>query len=286
MRLTLLLTAAGLCLFLFAAFIKHRPKGCGSVQIWSHRGHLDSSSPDSKSWSCQHVLTELKKNEIRHLDVDILFHEGNAIVAHPTEMGTDLGNFSPSPCSRMLLTEFIEMLQTHFGEDFYVTMEPKSAWTQEGPFLSPPEKVVGGILDSLDKRPVPHQRCGVILDTWQAEDSRIAPLVYRIQQHCIMVTPFRRNVAPLDEKDVPPPAFKMMMPTHELFGGPDGKWWLHKMHKAHAQVILWVVDTVENLTKALKLDGVHGVISNHPVRLKKMYEEICPRTDIKLSLDV
>lgn len=254
----------------------NKPIGCGVVQIWSHRGHLDSYSSESATWTCDHVLASLHENGITHIDVDVIYHDGVALVAHPAEMQEQLGSFSPSPCSKLPLGDFIVLLNKHYGNDGYLlTMEPKSAWKDAGDFLAAPQDVIASILDAIDEHPISKDRCGIILDTWQADDPRVNRLLKRIEEHCQLVTPLRRSDAPLEADDVPPAKFSIIMPTIELFGGEDGKWWLKQAQQNKAKVVVWVVDSLAVLQKALQLKGVHGVISNHPVVLKKMYDEVC-----------
>lgn len=254
----------------------NRPFGCDIIQIWSHRGHLDSSAPERTTWTCDHVLTTLFDNGITRFDVDLIYHDGVSIVAHPTEMKEQLENFSPSPCSKLPLVDFITLLNKHFGETgYFVTMEPKSAWKEEGDFLAAPQDVITGILDVLEEHPIADKNCGIILDLWQAQDPRVNLLLDRIEDHCQLVTPLRKSQAPLEADDVPPSSFSIIMPTIELFGGQDGKWWLKQAHSNKAQVVVWVVDTMATLRKALHLKGLNGVISNNPVKLKKMYDDIC-----------
>lgn len=257
------------------------------VRIWSHRGHLDSSAPESRDWTCDHVLATLQESGIRHFDIDILLFEGESVVAHPSEMSNDLGNFSPSPCSKIPLKSFIQKLKQYYGPNgFFVTMEPKSAWMEEAEFLSPPQDVVSGILKVLEEEPIPHQHCGIILQSWQLKDTRVAPLEYRINQHCVVSVPLKRNDAPLSEANFPAVS-KLIMPTLELFGGAaDGDWFLRECQRHSSHVILWIVDTMESLQRSLRLKGVHGVISNHPVRLKRMYEDICNGYNVRGSVDL
>ena len=264
----------------------NRPVGCGVVQVWSHRGHLDSSAPESKTWTCDHVLQTLQENGIRHLDVDLIYHQGKSMVAHPTELQAELGDFSPSPCSKLPLADLIGLLNQHYGDKggYMITMEPKSAWKEPGPFLAAPQDVITGILDVLDEHPIPDKNCGIILDTWQAEDPRVNLLMDRIEDHCQLVTPLRKNQAPLEADDLPPSSFSIIMPTIELFGGTDGKWWLKQQQQQQqqqkSQIVVWVVDTMAVLQKALQLKGVNGVISNNPVKLKAMYDEVCATTTV------
>lgn len=247
------------------------------MQIWSHRGHLDSSSPKSREWTCDHVLLELHKHGIHHFDIDVLFYEGQSIVAHPTEMGDSLGDFSPSPCSKIPLKIFLQKLKVYYGVNgFFLTMEPKSAWTEAGDFLASPQDVMGGILDVLEQEPVPQHHCGIILQPGQLADSRVAPLEYRINQHCLMSAPLKRSDTPLSESNFPSAAkFRLIMPTIELFGRSDGDWFLKETQRDESQVILWIIDTYGALQRSLQLRGVHGVITNRPIQLQGMYEELC-----------
>ena len=269
-------------LFMLCSFLRYRsahnrlPRGCNVVRIWSHRGHLDASAPESRDWTCDHVLMELAANDIRHLDVDLLYYKGESVVAHPTEMGDDLGDFSPSPCSKLPLKMFIQKLKRYYGpEKFYLTMEPKAAWTEEGDFLAPPEDVIQGILDVLDEEPIPNLHCGIILQAGQLQDSRVSSLEYPINQHCSIILPLKRSDAPLGGNNFPTDKYRLIMPTVELFGNADGDRFLKKSEQQGLPIILWIVDTLSLLHKALLMRGVQGVISNHPVRLKRMYEEIC-----------
>ena len=269
-------------LFILGSYFRYAassrlPRGCNVVRIWSHRGHLDASAPESRDWTCDHVLMELVANDIRHLDVDLIYYKGESLVAHPTEMGNNLGDFSPSPCSKLPLKMFIQKLKRYYGpEQFYLTMEPKAAWTEEGDFLAPPDDVIQGILDVLDEEPIPNLHCGIILQAGQLQDSRVSPLEHRINQHCIIVLPLKRSDAPLGAANSSPTdKYRLIMPTVELFGNADGDRFLKKSEQQGLPVVLWIVDTLSILRKALLMRGVQGVISNHPVRLKQMYEEIC-----------
>lgn len=262
-----------LCFQRYAA----RPRGCNVVEIWSHRGHLDASAPDMRDLTCDRVLMELEANGIRHLDVDVLYHEGQSVVAHPSEMGDSLGEISPSPCSKIPLKEFIQKLKRYYGPGrFFLTMEPKSAWVGEGDFLAPPEDVVKGILKVLEEEPIPNLQCGIILQAWQLQDRRVSPLEYRIKQHCRIALPLKRGDAPLSEINLPANKdVRLIMPSVELFGNADADKFLKKSKQQGLTNVLWVVDTFSTLRKILLMRGVHGVISNNPVRLKRMYEQIC-----------
>jgi hypothetical protein len=130
--------------------------------------------------------------------------------------------------------------------------------------LAPPSDVVSGILDVLEDEPIPNQHCGVILQPWQLQDNQVAPLEYRIHQHCLIATPLRLSDAPFSEQNFPADSFQLSMPTIELFGNADGDWFLDKAQRHRLPVVLWVVDTLEAMRKSLHMRGVHGVISNNP----------------------
>ena len=219
---------------------------------------------------------ELEANTIRHFDIDVLYYNGQMMVAHPTEMGDNLGEFSPSPCSKMPLKMLIQQVKKYYGPDrFFITIEPKASWTEEGDFLASPEDVVNGILNVLDEEPIPNLNCGIILQTWQLQDIRVSPLEYRIHQHCSISLPLKHNDAPLSDYHFPTDKFRLVMPSIELFGNADGNRFLIKSEQKGLRIVLWIVDTFSSLHMALHMQGVHGVISNNPVRLKDMYEQIC-----------
>ncbi len=100
-------------------------------------------------------------------------------------------------------------------------------------------------------------------------------LEYPINQHCSIILPLKRSDAPLGGNNFPTDKYRLIMPTVELFGNADGDRFLKKSEQQGLPIILWIVDTLSLLHKALLMRGVQGVISNHPVRLKRMYEEIC-----------
>lgn len=262
-----------LCFQRYAA----QPRGCNVVEIWSHRGHLDASDPDIRDWTCDRVLMELKANGIRHLDIDVLYHEGQSVVAHPSEMGDNLGELSRSPCSKVPLKTFFQKLKRCYGPGrFFVTIEPKAAWMGEGDFLAPPEDAVKGILEVLEEVPIPNLHCGIILQGWQLQDRRVSPLEYRIKQHCRIALPLKQSDAPLSEIVLPAnKELRLIMPSVELFGNADGDRFLKKSKQQGLTIVLWIVDTFSTMREILLMRGVHGVISNNPVRLKRMYEQIC-----------
>lgn len=256
------------------------PSGCGRVRLWSHRGHVDATRSNQDSLTCRQALEKLSANDIRHFDIDVLLHNSVIFVAHPTEMSGTAD--SPAPCSKIPLEEFIDTLkETHAKGGFYFTMEPKSAWIEEGPYLQAPQLVIGNILDVLNKHPVPNRSCALILESGQAADSRIQDLVDRVgQNHCQLARSFRRNAAPLRQENVPSETrddyyYALTMPTIELFGGTDGYRFLQTSVQEGLQTILWVIDTRVSLRKTLQLDGVHGAITNRPLAMKALYQSIC-----------
>ena len=204
-------------------------RGCSRVQIWSHRAHLDSSSSQSQNWTCDYVLNELHSHGIRHLDVDVVFHEGQAMVAHPTEMIShekkqeDTYRMPKSPCSKLSLTSFLTKLANQYGpKEFFLTMEPKAAWNGDGgDFLASPESVVSGIINVLDQNPIPQRNCGIIFQSFQwKEVQRDMPhLIPRMQHHCELSAPLKKSDAPLTLAKYPTNEFRLLMPTIELFGG-------------------------------------------------------------------
>ena len=246
------------------------------VQIWSHRGHLDSSDLNSLTWTCDHVLEELHANGIRHFDIDVINIGGQSIVAHPTEMSDNIRTFSPSPCSKLPLREFIQKLKRVYQtSNFFITIEPKAAWMGNGDFLEPPEDVVSAMLVDLELEPIPNRHCGIILQGWQLRDNRIAPLLHHITQLCQISLPLKQSDAPLRPESIPWESVEMVMPWIGLFGNADGDRFLLSCETMGVAVTLWIVDTFSELREALHMNGVQGVISNNPVRLKSMYEEIC-----------
>lgn len=252
-----------------------RPVGCGRISIWSHRGHSNAEPGVVKRQRCQATMQELQKNGIHHFDVDVVMDHGIAMVAHPTEMtGT---NDTPSPCAQVSFHHFVLMMKQVYGPTgFYFTVEPKASWRDEGRYLEEPQIVLEGILSVLEESPVQDKNCAIILEPTQASDSRIEHLLDRAQESCGLAQSFKRNAAPLGVQDVPSDDYQISMPALELFGGFDGDSFLTLSgRKPNLKTVVWMVETRDQLMKAMTIGGVDGVVSNHPIQVKEMYEEIC-----------
>lgn len=98
---------------------------------------------------------------------------------------------------------------------------------------------------------------------------------------------FRRDVTFLDQEHVlVHDRYKILQPSIEHFRGPvKESSFLQKSDRRGLKNILWVVDTTYDLRNALQLHGVHGVMSNHPIRLRRMTEKgientLFKRTDL------
>lgn len=236
--------------------------------------------------TCEESVRLLAAAGVSHFDVDVIVHKARVIVSHPADMNP--GASGRSPCTGLPLAALVGLLQKHFGAGkFYLSMEPKSAWKTQGPFLAAPEVVMRGVLDVV----AAHSdalvgSCGIVLDPWQADDSRVVDIRKRLTEICSMILPYRRNQAPLPEFEVPSLSarYKMVMPTIELFdpavGDPDKKVrssFLRATLGSGMKVTAWVVDNRIDLRTALQQfpPGVDGVVTNRPLQMTEEYKRIC-----------
>lgn len=257
--------------------------GCGTIQVWSHRGIVDAPTPVC---TCEESVRALAAGGVSHLDVDVIVHNAQALVAHPQDM--EPGAAAASPCTTRPLAELVGLLQKHFGAGkFYLAMEPKTAWKTQAPFLNAPEVVMRGILDVVEAHAdALAGSCGVILEPSQADDARVADLNRRLASSCQMILPYRRHQAPLPEPEVPELSarYVMVMPTLELFksvsegsGVMVSSSFLQATLAHHMTVATWIIDSAADLRKALLQypPGIHGIITNRPLHMAEQYKRMC-----------
>lgn len=257
--------------------------GCGTVQVWSHRAVVDTPTPVS---TCEETVVALAAAGVSHFDVDVIVHNHRTLVAHPRDMQP--GAAAASPCTTEPLGKLVGLLRKHFGEGkFYLSMEPKSAWEEEAPFLSGPEVVMHGILRVVEAHAdVLAGNCGIILEPSQADDARIADMNWRLSAACEMILPYRRHQAPLPVPKVRELSEKygMIMPTIELFESsvddPSEKAsgsFLQAALRHHMKVATWVVDSAADLRTALQQfpPGIQGIISNRPLYIAEQVKRMC-----------
>lgn len=274
-------------LFVATCFLRFRRArnlpGCGTVQIWSHRGIVDTPTPVS---TCEESVRALAAAGVSRFDVDVIVHNHRTLVAHPRDM--EPGAAAVSPCTTRPLNELVTLLRKHYGdENFYLSMEPKSAWKTKAPFLSAPDVVMRGILRVVEAHAdVLAGNCGVILEPWQADDGRISDASWRLSAACEMILPYRRSQAPLPGLEIPELStrYGMVMPTIELFdsatkgrGGVVRSSFLQATMNHHMKVAAWVVDSEAELRTALQQfpPGIQGIITNRPLHIADQYQRMC-----------
>lgn len=215
-------------------------------------------------------LELLRSSGIHKLDVDVLLQQdGRLLLAHPSELIEDPNNhFQRAPCSNMDLRTFLLMLRQIFtyDDDFYLTMEPKANWPGQAvnSLLSEPKVLLEKLLTELPGAIQP-AHCGIILSPDQL---RVLGPNYETQ----IFHACRDLVYPLAIRSpfqIPPsPPYTIFMPTIEHY---------EALRTADFTIptIVWVVDDKVQLTQALKLPHMKGIITNQPQKLQEMLEAIC-----------
>jgi hypothetical protein len=207
--------------------------------------------------------------------MDVVYDDGQAIVAHPTELRDNLGNFVPSPCSRITLKYLLQRLdEIHGPNGYFITIEPKAAWHLEDRslLLAPPKLVMKSILDALEESNlISPSQCGIILEEWQLDMEQFE--MSRIWNLCRQTAlPFKKTSA------LKPPSpehnYRLSMPAMELFQEQTAMF-MNLSTQLGVQNVVWIVDDKAKLRSALESPNVHGIISNRPVAMRKYMREIC-----------
>jgi hypothetical protein len=149
-----------------------------------------------------------------------MYEDGQAIVAHPTELqdNNNLGNFVPSPCSRITLSYFIQRLdEIHGPNGYFISIEPKAAWhlDERSLILAPPKLVIKSILDALDESNlISPKQCGMILEEWQLDSEQFE--MSRLRRLCRQTAlPFKKTSAL--KQPSPEHSYRLSMPSLDFF---------------------------------------------------------------------
>jgi hypothetical protein len=241
----------------------------GDFHLFSHRSYADSTQPEQPS--CEDSLLELKSIGVNHLDLDLVLDESSGtsprlIVGHPMEYKRTSDYYSP--CANTEFDDMIQTLKKVYGQDFFISLEPKASWgkTQkelDDPALTNlPSSILGKLLEAVQRNEL-KGNCAAIVEINPAQDSeeldKEKKLLDGILEHC----QFFKGVGISHEPPQSMGEYDIIMPTiefHPLHSHNTGKFIPLDLWK---KSVFWVVDNEENLQFATDFRP-NGIVSNSP----------------------
>jgi len=232
--------------------------------LFSHRSYVNVAAAVQPS--CDKAIQQLQKLGVHHIDLDLIFDEFGTrelIVSHPTEFKRISKKYSP--CSNMAFDKLIQILRKVYGDDYFISLEPKASWGRsqkemDDPALVPPSIILQSLLDAVRRNHL-EQNCAVIVDI----DSVQGELEKTLLDSLVTVCKLFHGVRISDELPVSMGVYDAIMPSVEF----------HPRHKNNnsgkgeiptdvaANSLFWVVDDVEDLRLAADLRP-YGIVSNVP----------------------
>ena len=253
-----------------------RALAAGDFHLFSHRSYHDSALPDDQQPTCREALARLRDIGVNHLDLDVVLDaQGQLIVAHPLEFKHESERYAP--CALESFDDVIRALREAYGNDFFVSVEPKAAWGRTSRELTDVAltNTPSMILEALWEHIVRHDlagRCGAIVELDAAQDARELErerrALERIHQHCRLL----RGVRLADPAPADLGGYDYLMPTIEFHPA--------HVHNAGGRVvprnlwnkaIFWVVDDEADLALAASLRPF-GIVSNSPRNIVEIVE--------------
>ena len=250
--------------------------------LFSHRSFADDTHLQQPS--CEDSLLELKQLGVNHLDLDLVLDIDSStnirrlMVGHPMEYKHITKQYSP--CANTEFNDMIQILTRVFGDDFFISLEPKAAWknTQhelEDPALTNlPSRILKQLHDDVERNFILKDKCGVIVDTtyiYSESTSSSTPHSHEeveqqrnylsgILEYCTLF----KGIGIKDEPPVLMGNYDMLMPTIEFHPShPSNTRSKAVPTELNSKSIYWVVDNEENLQFAADLRP-KGIVSNSP----------------------
>lgn len=250
-------------------WLKHALES-GEFKLFSHRSYHDNTQ--SEQPTCHDSLSQLKEIGVDHIDLDLVLDERNGnkriIVAHPMEFKHQSDYYSP--CANMDFDEMVHTLKSVYGNEFFISMEPKAAWGNTRKELGDAAltNLPSNILDNLLEKIIEYDfqgNCAAIVEINKVahgglELEKQQDLLEEILQHCQLF----RGIRLADDSPTSMGDYDILMPTIEF-------------HPAHAhntagkvipqsmrsKSIFWVVDNEADLALAGDMHPF-GIVSNSP----------------------
>lgn len=244
--------------------------------VYSHRSYFDYTAVQQPS--CEVSLSQLKAIGVNHLDLDIVIHAHRVenytprlIVAHPMEYKHTSNHYSP--CANVDFNKFIGILKRVYGEDFFISLEPKANWgntTQEledTALTNLPSTILEKLLEAVKLHGL-KGKCAAIVDINPAQADQELELEKKllegILEHCQLFKGIGFSYDPLPQSMGD---YDKIMPTIEFH--PN-----HPKNTEHKTIpkellptsVFWVVDNEEQLELVADMRP-NGIVSNSPTKI-------------------
>lgn len=201
------------------------------------------------------------------------------VVAHPMEYKRKSEYYSP--CANVPFDDMVRALRNEYGDDFFVSMEPKAAWggtreeLEDEALADLPSSVLEKLLGGIESHHL-DGKCAAIVEIdgetahAEGEVDREREFLASIRRHCQLF----RGVRLSDGAPTGMGEYDMLMPTIEFH--PSHAHNSEGAGKAFPQglsqrSVFWVVDTAADLELAASLRP-HGIVSNSPRNIVRIVE--------------
>ncbi|KAL7527507.1 hypothetical protein ACHAWF_002203 [Thalassiosira exigua] len=244
----------------------------GELHLFSHRSYYDNTASEQPTPTCHSSLAALKELGVNSLDLDLVLDErggtNQLLVAHPMEFKRKSDYYSP--CANTDFDEMMRMLQSVFGTEFFISMEPKAAWgnaekeLNDAALTNRPSNILKKLLENIKQHDLKAKHCAVIVEIREGHDGKELEkerrLLKEILQHCQLF----RGIRLADESPSSMGEYDILMPTIEFH-----PWHVHNIDgksipsSLRGKSLFWVVDNESDLALAAEMRPF-GVVSNSP----------------------
>mmetsp|Transcript_28523 Transcript_28523/g.60435 ORF Transcript_28523/g.60435 Transcript_28523/m.60435 type:complete len:340 (+) Transcript_28523:172-1191(+) len=259
-------------------WLKYAAKS-GIFLIFSHRSYVDNTQELQPS--CEESLMQLKGIGVNHIDLDLVLDERNEsdprlIVAHPLEFKRKSEYYSP--CANSGFDEMLEIVKKVFGEEYFLSMEPKAAWGMtvseydDAALTNTPSSILEQLLEGIERHRM-KGKCAAIVELNNKRDQNELALERNLMGHILQHCQLFRGVRLADKAPVSMEDYDIIMPTIEF----------HPLHPHNTdrkvipsdldrESIFWVVDNEVDLQYAADLHSL-GIVSNSPRNIMKIMND-------------
>ncbi|KAL7463556.1 hypothetical protein ACHAXS_003916 [Conticribra weissflogii] len=259
-------------------WLKHATKS-GIFFIFSHRSYIDNT--EELQPSCEESLMQLKRIGVNHIDLDLVLDERNKsnphlIVAHPMEFKMNSKYYSP--CANRGFDEMMQIVKRVFGEDYFLSMEPKAAWGMtireydDTALTDSPSAILEQLLEGIERHRM-KGKCAAIVEINDKQNENELSLERNLMSHILQHCQLFRGIRLADKAPVSLEIYDIIMPTIEFHPShphnTDGKVIPTDLIK---ESIFWVVDNEVDLQYAADLQPL-GIVSNSPRNIMKIMND-------------
>lgn len=269
-------------------WLKHALKS-GEFKLFSHRSYHDNTQ--SEQPTCHDSLSQLKSIGVNHLDLDLVLDERHEthqlVVAHPMEFKRQSDHYSP--CANTGFDEMIQALKMVYGDDFFISVEPKAAWGKTQKELDDValSNLPSTILEELLKKIEQYElkgKCAAMVEINDVQDDqelgKERRLLEEILQHCELFRVIRLS----DDFPTSMGDHDIIMPTIEFHPSHARNTAKVIPRSLRSKSIFWVVDSQEDLAMAADMHPF-GIVSNSPNYISQIVEDSswCDESSISIG---